>query len=172
VVFLLLLEDVINKYLYHCQAKGYSKKTMKNKRFELKQAQCYLQDKRGILSLDSVTVHDLRAYVRFKVQIGLKLQSTVTLFKVIRAFFSWCEKEEYIRVNPSIKVELPKVPKRIVEVLTTDEVYRMINAFSYKTYLEARNRAVLSMMTDLGLRAMEIVKSLYPFFTVILWIHF
>ncbi|MBV6683382.1 site-specific integrase [Bacillus sp. JRC01] len=69
---MLLLEDVINEYLYHCQAKGYTQKTMINKRFELQQAKCYLQDKRGILSLDNVTVHDLRAYVRFKVQIGLK----------------------------------------------------------------------------------------------------
>lgn len=153
---MLLLEDVINEYLYHCQAKGYTQKTMINKRFELKQAKYYLQDKRGILSLDNVTVHDLRAYVRFKVQSGLKPQSTVTLFKVISAFFSWCEKEEYIRENPSSKVELPKVPKRIVEGLTPDEVYRMINAFSYKTFLEARNRAMISMMTDLGLRAMEI----------------
>jgi integrase/recombinase XerD len=153
---LLPLEDVINEYLYHCMAKGYTKKTMINKRFELKQAQQYLESKRGITDLESVTVHDLKAYVRYKVQNGLKAQSVVTLFKMVRAFFSWCEKEQYISENIAKKVELPKVPKRIFEGLTSEEVYNMINSFTFKNYLEARNRTMLSMMTDLGLRAMEV----------------
>ncbi|BCB03496.1 tyrosine-type recombinase/integrase [Bacillus sp. KH172YL63] len=153
---MLLLDDVIQEYLYHCMAKGFTKKTMINKRFELNQAKEYLQNKRGLSTLESVTIHDLKAYVRYKHQSGLKPQSIVSLFKMVRAFFSWCEKEEYLQENIAKKVELPKVPKRVFEGLTTIEVQAMINSFSYKSYLEARNKAIIAMMADCGLRAMEV----------------
>jgi len=63
VVFFVLLEDVIDEYLYHCMAEGYTNKTMINKRQELKQVKVFLKEKRGIAALESVTVHDLKAYV-------------------------------------------------------------------------------------------------------------
>jgi integrase/recombinase XerD len=153
---LLLLEDVIQEYLYHCMAKGFTEKTMKNKRIELAHAKDFLENKRGLTELESITTHDLKAYVRYKQQQGLKPQSIVSLFKMVRAFFSWCETEEYLPENIAKKVELPKVPKRVFEGLTAKEVQAMINSFTYKTYLEARNKAILAMMADCGLRAMEI----------------
>ncbi|WP_234969315.1 tyrosine-type recombinase/integrase [Bacillus massilinigeriensis] len=78
------------------------------------------------------------------------------MFKMIRAFFSWCEREEYLKENIAKKVEVPKVPKKILSGFTVKEVQSMIEAFSYKTYIEARNKAIISMLADCGLRAMEL----------------
>ncbi|MEK4884904.1 tyrosine-type recombinase/integrase [Bacillus sp. FSL W8-0223] len=153
---MLLLEDVLEEYLYHCQAKGFSEKTMKNKRQEYKQLKKFLKDKRGITELENITVYDLRAYVRTKHKQGLKPQSIVSMFKMIKAFFSWCEKEGYLKENVASKVELPKVPKAVLEGFAIEEVKAMIDAFSYKNYLEARNKTIIAMLADCGLRAMEI----------------
>lgn len=152
----MLLDDVLEEYLYHCMARGYTPKTMKNKRQEYKQLKRYLTEKRGITELESVTVHDLRAYVRLKHNEGLQPQSIVSMFKMVKAFFSWCEKEEYIKENVAKKVELPKVPKKVLNGFDSEEVQSMIDAFSYKTYFEARNKAIIAMLADTGLRAMEI----------------
>ncbi|MFB7302017.1 tyrosine-type recombinase/integrase [Heyndrickxia sporothermodurans] len=152
----MLFEDVLEEYIYHCQAKGFTKKTMKNKKQEYKQLIVYLQEKRGITELESITIHDLRAYVRLKQQQGLKPQSIVSMFKMIKAFFSWCEKEEYLKENIASKVELPKVPITVLNGFTVKEVQSMIDAFSFKNYLETRNKAIIAMMADCGLRAMEI----------------
>jgi integrase/recombinase XerD len=152
----MLLEDVLEEYLYHCQAKGYTAKTMINKRQEYKQLKKYLEEKRGITELESITVFDLRAYVRAKQKQGLKPQSIVSMFKMIRAFFNWCVKEGYLKENIASKVELPKVPKKVLEGFTIKEVKAMIDAFSYKNYFEARNKAIIAMLADCGLRSMEI----------------
>ncbi|MBL5867778.1 hypothetical protein [Heyndrickxia sporothermodurans] len=48
----MLLEDVIREYDYHCLAKGFTKKTMINKRQELKQMKKFLLEKRGITELE------------------------------------------------------------------------------------------------------------------------
>lgn len=150
------LEDVLKEYFYYCQAKGFTEKTMINKRQELKQLKEYLVQKRAITELENITVHDLKAYVRLKQIAGLQAQSIVSMFKIIRAFFSWCEKEEYLKVNIASKVETPKVPRKVLTGFTMEDVHAMIDAFSYKTYLEARNKAIIAMLADTGIRAMEI----------------
>jgi integrase/recombinase XerD len=155
-VVFVLFEDALEEYMYHCQAKGFTPKTMKNKRQEYKQLRIYLKEKRGIQNLESITVHDLRSYVRLKQKDGLQPQSIVSMFKMIRAFFSWCEKEEYLVENIAKKVELPKVPKKVLNGFTVKEVQAMIDAFSYKNYIETRNKAIIAMLADCGLRAMEI----------------
>lgn len=58
-------------------------------------------DKRGISEFESITTYDLKAYVRFKQQAGSEPQSIVSMFKLIKAFFSWCEKEGYLKEKHS-----------------------------------------------------------------------
>lgn len=129
---------------------------MTNKNQELKSIEAYLLGKRAVSEIEAITVHDLRAYFRSKQSIGLQPQSILTMMKITSAFFNWCLKEEYITENPMKKVEVPKVAKKVLNVFTSEEVVKMIAAFSYKTYLEARNKALIAMMADCGLRAMEI----------------
>lgn len=152
----MLLEDVLKEYLYYCQAKGFTPKTMKNKNQELKQLRYFMVEKRGIVELESITAYDLNSYVRLKQKDGLQPQSIVSMFKMIKAFFSWCEKEGYIKDNFATKITLPKVPKKILKGFTTEEVQSMIHAFSYKDYFEARNKAIIAILSDSGLRAMEV----------------
>jgi integrase/recombinase XerD len=74
-----------------------------------------LIEKRGISELESISDHDLKSYVRLKQRDGVQPQSIVSMFKMIKAFFSWCEKEENLKDYIATKVELPKVPIKIFE---------------------------------------------------------
>lgn len=152
----LLLEDVMQEYDYYCISKGFTKKTLINKRQELKQFQRFMTEKRGIVELENITTYDIRAYMRYKQKSGLKPQSIVSMMKMVKAFFSWCEKEEYLEENIAKKVELPRVPKKILKGFTTEEVTKMIHSFSCQNYFEARNKAIIAMLADTGLRAIEL----------------
>ncbi|WLV25868.1 tyrosine-type recombinase/integrase [Aciduricibacillus chroicocephali] len=152
----MLLEDGLGEYDYHCMARNYTPKTMKNKRQEYKQFLKFIIEKRGVKELENITRYDLEAYVRLKRQKGLKPQSIVSTAKQIIAFFNWCVSEEYIAENPMNKVALPKVPRKKLEGFTSQDVNRLIMCFNYSSYLEARNKAIIAMMADCGLRAMEI----------------
>lgn len=152
----MLIEDVLKEYEYHCQARNFTKKTIKNKKQEYKQLNLFLETKRGITKLESITSHDLKSYVRQKQIKGLKPQSIVSMAKQVKAFFNWCVNEEYLTENPMDKVALPKLPKLLLTGLTTKEVISMMDSFGNTKYLEIRNKAILAMMSDCGLRAMEI----------------
>lgn len=116
----------------------------------------FLKEKRGITELENITVHDLKAYIRQKQKDGLQATSIQSLHKMIKAFFNWCVREGYLKENLMNNVEHPKLPKKILKTFTVEEVQSMINSFSFKGYIETRNKAIIAMLADCGLRAMEI----------------
>lgn len=54
------------------------------------------------------------------------------------------------------KVALPKLPKKAFIGFTLKEVLSMIQVFNDREFLEVRNKAIIAMMADCGLRSMEI----------------
>ncbi|MEM1504889.1 recombinase [Domibacillus sp. 8LH] len=150
------LKGVMDEYIYHCLAKDFTEKTIINKRQELKNVRLYLAEKRGITKFESIHLEDLRAYIRFKQQSGLNPQSVVSVYRIVAAFFNWCVGEGYWQENLMKKVEIPKVPKRRMTGFGAQDIYTMIEAFSYKSYHGARNKAIIAMLADCGLRAVEI----------------
>lgn len=128
----MLIEDALKDYKCYCKIKEFTEKTMKNKNQEYKQIKRYLVEKRGINEIENVTKYDLQAYVRLKQKDGLKPVSIHSMFRNIKAFFAWCETQGYMEENIAKDVALPKVPKKVINGFTPDEVQGMINDFSYK----------------------------------------
>lgn len=152
----LSLEDVSNEYIYHCIAKGFTQRTMRNKKFELRKLQKFLNEKRGVTDITSITVYDLKAYFRLKVDKGNKATSIITLYKLVHAFFQWVFDEKYLTENLMDNVECPKMPKTIIKTFDKSDVKKMIEAYPMNNYVNARNRAILSIFADCGLRTIEI----------------
>lgn len=152
----MLLQDLVDEYIYDGLTKGYTKKTINNKTHEFRQFLRIMKEKRGVNEIEQVTSHDMKAYIRIKQQDGLQQQSIVSMLKMVKAFFNWCVKEEYIAESPMKKVDMPKIPKKVINAFDNNDVIRMINVFSYSDYFEARNKAIIAMLADCGLRAMEL----------------
>ncbi|WP_209122287.1 phage integrase SAM-like domain-containing protein [Alkalihalobacillus sp. BA299] len=152
----MLLEALLAEYIHDNLTKGFTEKTISNKRHEFKHFKAFIYEKRGIKEIESITSHDLKAYIRYKQQAGLQSQSIVSMLKMVKAFFNWCVKEEYLKENPMNKVDMPKVPKKLITGFTANEVARMINAFTYNDYFQARNKAIIAMLADCGLRSAEL----------------
>jgi site-specific recombinase XerD len=90
---------------------------------------------------------------------AMKKVSQATLhdyFKTLRTFFSWLEREELIIENPFKRLKPPKVDKKIIQALTPAEIERLMKAYSGKSYLDVRNKAILSIFIDTGLRVSEL----------------
>ncbi|EJS70762.1 hypothetical protein CN425_22745 [Bacillus cereus] len=66
------LEEVIEEYLYHCIAKGFTQRTIKNKRQEMKQLKRFLMDEKRISKLESVNNLHQKAYMRLEYEEALQ----------------------------------------------------------------------------------------------------
>ncbi len=72
------------------------------------------------------------------------------------AFFKYCVNEEYISVNPALKVSFQK--EEIPKILTfkDDEVIRMINYYKGTSFLQVRNKLIMILLFDTGIRNTEL----------------
>lgn len=83
--------------------------------------------------------------------------STQTYIRGLRAFLNWLYENEYIEVNICAKFKLPKATRKIIDILTDEEINALFNAISGDSWLAQRNRLIIALMLDSGLRRHEVV---------------
>jgi integrase len=85
--------------------------------------------------------------------------STVwTAWRHLNGFFAWLVAEGDITINPVEGVKKPIVPPTEIQVLTPDEIQRLLATCKGKTSDNRRDLALLSIMLDTGLRLSEVAR--------------
>lgn len=75
----------------------------------------------------------------------------------IRVFYRHLLREQVVEVDPTLDLGAPKLPRRLPNVLTVEEVDRLIAAPDPSTPEGLRDRAMLELLYGSGLRVSELV---------------
>lgn len=81
--------------------------------------------------------------------------------KVTKTFFNWCQDEEYLEKSPTLRLKLPRPCYNEVEPYSDEEVGDLLNVCERDIqyglrYLGLRNKAIISVFVDTGLRLSEL----------------
>ncbi len=165
------LSEYIEYYEICNRAEGKSPKTISWYSSNLRRFQNYLKNRHLPDSLNNIDIKVLREYVIFlfkrkrfdghpytPVQENLLSSASVHAHvRTLRAFFNWLLTEGLIQNNPAQELKLPKVTKRVVSILSDQEIESILNTLSLTNTSEARNRTIFMVLLDSGLRIGEIV---------------
>jgi len=77
--------------------------------------------------------------------------------RTLRPFFSWLHREGYTEENILERLRPPRAPQKMVEVLTYEEVSRILNCIDNNTTSGSRDKAVVITFLDTGLRLSELI---------------
>jgi len=146
------LERLVDDYLLACRAKGLSPNTIDNSYgYPLRGILLPWCAERGVNDLAALTSRTIDAFsVYLMEQPGrrgrqLSRASVHAYIRSVRGFLTWCEREgEAVTARPS----LPKLPRRVLDVLDREEIKRLVAAAPTE-----RDRLILSILADCGLRA-------------------
>ena len=94
-------------------------------------------------------------YTQFKTDTNPRSQARI--ISGIRSFYRFLLYNKYIDQDPSELLELPKLGEHLPEVLSVDEIDRMISAIDMSKAEGRRNRAIIEMLYGSGLRVSELV---------------
>jgi integrase/recombinase XerD len=138
------IPEKIELYLSSKLIEGLSKKTIKGYKGEL-----HLFSQHCQKATVRVTTADIRAYLASfdKAQmstIGQKLS-------VLKSFFGWLVKEEVLLRDPTLKIKLPKKPKRLPKGLSIEELETVREACKTQ-----RQRALIEVFYSTGCRLSEL----------------
>lgn len=83
-------------------------------------------------------------------------QTTVSdYYRALHSFFGWLTREQLIVSNPLINLKKPRPDKKVIQALTTSEIERLFKVCSGRSALDVRNKAIISIILDCGLRVSE-----------------
>jgi len=113
-------------------------------------------DEKGITEL-SVRGADLEEYTSRCKEKGLKSTSIRRRLSTIRQFYRFLIEEEIIATDPTRDLSSPKRGLYLPEVLSIDEVARLIASPDIGTPLGMRDKAMLEVLYATGLRVSELI---------------
>ena len=114
----------------------------------------YLTEK-GIGQPGAVDGVELRRFIYSLKDAGLAPESIRRSVSAIRTYFRFLIAEASLPADPSEQLELPKRWRTLPDVLTVDEVERLVNAPTFDDDFGFRDRAMLEIGYGAGLRVSE-----------------
>lgn len=103
-----------------------------------------------------VTLENLETFSAGLRDIGIHPRSQARILSGIRSFFRFLLLEDYIQQDPSELLESPQIGKHLPDVLTVEEIDRLIGSIDRSTREGQRNRAILETLYSCGLRVSEL----------------
>jgi integrase/recombinase XerC len=162
------LKSLVKGYLLNCRTENKSPKTVSGYDLMLRNFCWYCEQNNfpQIQKLTHVHIKNFLWYLGSETHrwnstnhTANKRTSQTTIngyFRALRTFFNWLEREELIIENPFKRLKAPKIDTKIVQALTTSQIEQLFKACSGKSALDNRNKAILSMFLDTGLRISEL----------------
>ena len=88
---------------------------------------------------------------------GISKRTQARVLSSLKSFCSWLVIEGVIQDNPCDKVDAPKLGRYLPDVLSIEEVQKMMDAVDESTWFGRRDRALLEVLYGCGLRVSEAV---------------
>jgi site-specific recombinase XerD len=113
-----------------------------------------------LVHLDQVTTESIRRYFYQKRSGGTwRADTHLNQYRALKSFLKWCVQNSYLEQNPILKIEKPRLDKKLPKRIAGQEASQLLEyAFNEKTqyqFARYRNRAILAVMLYAGLRASE-----------------
>ena len=163
----LILEDAINKFLFHCQyEKGLSSKTLIAYQIDLGQFVAYIKEIEEKIDVYMINREILKGYI-FKIS-HFKPKTIKRKIASLKAMFNFLEYEEDHFVNPFRKMKIKlKEPYILPTVMTFDEIKKILqilytehndnkNKDKYMFKAQIRSIAIVELLFATGIRVSEL----------------
>ncbi len=151
-------EKIINRYRRFLQLeRGLSDNTLES----------YLRDVRLLINfvgheldgkaMNRIGYDDLLSFLHHLTEIGIAASSQARTISGIRSFYDFLLLEKMVESNPTELVALPQQARKLPDVLSEEEIDKMLQGIDRSTSEGERNLAMLETMYGSGLRVSELV---------------
>lgn len=150
------IDETINEYVNSLISEAHlSKNTKDTYSITLNKYNEFLS-KRHIINIKDITRKDITDFLESLRKRNLTSQTIAHHLTVIKNYHKFLIQNEYIKENVSKSIERPNVTKKLPNVLTVDEVTKLLD-IKEDTVFDIRNKCMLELLYGTGLRISELL---------------
>ena len=151
------MKHFINQYMNKLKSeRRKSNNTLMSYMRDLNQYHDYLDNELNIKSIIKVTLGHIRSYVRYLNDKGMSANSIKRAISSIRVYHNYLSDKGLMKDNPAHLLEIPKVPKKLPNILTIQEIENILSAIPSTTPMGIRDLAIFELLYSCGLRVTEL----------------
>ncbi len=148
------LEDYLG---YMVAERGSSPATIRAYRGDLKLYFKYLEDKRNVHDSNDVSRADVAAFTAHRAKECHDEPTTQERrLSVVKGYHRFLVRENLCETDPSQTVPLPRKPQALPDVLSIDQIMRLLDGMPRETPAQLRDSAMLEVLYGCGLRVSEL----------------
>ena len=123
---------------------------------DLQQYHQYLKTELKLKTIRNVTLGHIRSFVRKLSNRGLAANSIKRAVSSIRTYHNFLSAEGHMKDNPAQLLDTPKIPRKLPNVLTIQEIDKILGIIPENAPMAQRDLAIFEMMYSCGLRVTEL----------------
>ncbi len=151
------MERELKEFIAYLQdVKKTSENTTMSYKRDLTKLVSYL-NKQDVREPEKVTMTHLQSYILFLEKSNFAAATVSRNIASIKAFFHYMTKEGMIMNDVSESLKAPKIEKKMPEILTTEEVNRLLDQPSGTDLKSVRDKAMLELLYATGIRVSELI---------------
>jgi len=151
--------ELPNLILHFAQSNKADGKSPKTVSWYSEMLNCYVKYLGGMNitpTLANLNIDTVRDFIVHEQTRELSPNSIACRVRALRGFSSWLFIEGYFDDNVLSNLRLPKIPKKVIETLSQDEIDKLIRYQNPLTAMGSRNIAILTFLLDTGARESEL----------------
>ena len=133
-----------------------SENTVISYRRDLMKAQAYFKEK-GIEDVRRITSTNLNSYVLYLEKNKFSAATISRSIASLKAFYHYMYREGMVNEDVSEILHAPRIEKKIPEILSMEEVIKLLEQPAGETPKEIRDKAMLELLYATGIRVTELI---------------
>lgn len=118
----------------------------------------FVEDKYPTITPEKVKLVHLRKFVEWMNEIGVSPRTQARTISGVKSFYKFLLLEEEVENDPTTLLESPKIGRKLPDVLSNEEINRLIESVDLTKAEGLRNKAILETLYSCGLRVSELVE--------------
>ncbi len=150
------LKGLVDLYTLRCRVEGKSPRTVRAYSETLGRFRRIAREEGSPKDVSAIEPAHLYAYLgRYSAH---SLETRHRYFREVRCFFNWLVAADYLAESPFRSLRNVRLPQRIVQPFSPEEVARLLACCNSGTPAGVRDRAILFTLLDTGVRCSELVQ--------------
>lgn len=138
--------------------KGLTNNTQVAYKRDLNKFLVYLAEHRqAVKKWEDVNKKDVIGFLAWEMDEGATHATVARSLSSIKSFYKFLIMENYLTINPTTDLETPKIKRKLPQVLSIEEVDKLLELCNVMLPLGLRDRAMLELMYGTGLRVSELL---------------
>lgn len=117
----------------------------------------HLEDNGNSLSITDITHNNIEDFLAKLYDLGISSSSQARILSGLKSFYRYLLQEKICEEDPTLLVGFPSIGRHIPEVLSYEEIVKMLEVIDLSQQFGHRNKAIIEVMYGCGLRVSEVI---------------